>query len=87
MSDEPRIPPYLLRRDDREVDRSALCKCVDLKSFQADVTCERCGGSGLRPSDDDDELTPDQIRALGYTPIEEGDPRGERETFIEGYDS
>ena len=84
MSDEPRIPDYLLaqrRERESEIDRSALCECVDPKNFKASESCTACGGTGLAPSDSEQELTPDEIRALGYEPIPPGHPALENEQW------
>ena len=88
MSAEPRLPDCLLRQRrerEHEIDRSALCSCVN-DEFQVNSECRICRGSGIRPPEsDEDESTPDEIRALGYEPIPEGHPALENEQWSPTY--
>lgn len=67
------------------VPRPALRECVDPKDFQADAECGTRHGSGVLPESDEDDLTHQEIRPLGFEPIPPGHPALENEQWSPTY--
>ncbi len=74
--------PADLRARQRSIPLSRTRVCPDGPPFAPHGKDCTCRGTGMRQ----EPALSDEAKAMGCKPIPPGDPRRERETFVEGFD-